>query len=153
MNATRPMKHEFVEFIPQVLAPDTIYVSIPFATTAHSCGCGCGLQVVAPLSPTDWTLTFDGETISLDPSIGNWNFPCRSHYWITRGTVRWAASWNKHQVDANRATDAAAKRRQFSVPSLDPTAAPARPVQSSPLPPPAGWRRLLPWIAKKAGRE
>jgi len=34
--------------------------------------------VVTPLSPTGWSLIFDGETVSLYPSIGNWNFPCRS---------------------------------------------------------------------------
>ena len=38
--------------------------------------------MVTPLKPTDWKLTFDGKTITLYPSIRNWNFACRSHYWI-----------------------------------------------------------------------
>jgi len=29
--------------------------------------------------------------VSLAPSIGNWSFPCNSHYWITGNEVRWAA--------------------------------------------------------------
>ena len=60
------LKHEFVEFIPEHLPEGTIYVSIRFATASHKCCCGCGKEVVTPLSPTDWKLTFDGETISLD---------------------------------------------------------------------------------------
>jgi len=43
-----------------------------------------------PLGPTDWKLTFDGESVSLYPSVGNWNFPCQSHYWIQENKVRWA---------------------------------------------------------------
>jgi hypothetical protein len=35
-----------------------------------------------PISPADWQLAYDGDTVSLTPSIGNWGFPRRSHYWI-----------------------------------------------------------------------
>jgi hypothetical protein len=52
---------------------DTIYISIRFATVGHKCCCGCGREVITPLSPTDWSLTSDGETVSLHPSIGNWS--------------------------------------------------------------------------------
>ena len=88
MNPKRVLKHEFVEFVPERLVDDTLYVSISYATAAHRCCCGCGREVVTPLSPTDWQLTFDGETVSLYPSIGNWNFACRSHYWIENNGVR-----------------------------------------------------------------
>ena len=71
-------KHEFVEFIPEELKEGTLYVSIRFATVSHLCACGCKSKVVTPLKPTDWKLIFDGKTISLDPSIGNWSFPCQS---------------------------------------------------------------------------
>lgn len=74
--------HRFVEFMPEPLEPDVIYVSIRFALVSHLCACGCGEEVVTPLSPEDWQLIFNGETVSLYPSIGNWNFRCRSHYWI-----------------------------------------------------------------------
>jgi hypothetical protein len=82
--------HEFVEFIPDDLKEGTIYVSMTYATVAHKCCCGCGNLVITPLSPTDWKLIFDGKSISLDPSIGNWNFACQSHYWIRRNRVIWA---------------------------------------------------------------
>ncbi len=60
---------------------------------------------MTPLTPTDWKLTFDGETVSLHPSIGNWNFPCRSHYWIRNNRVEWAEDWPEWKVEAAEADD------------------------------------------------
>ena len=107
------LSHEFVEYIPNELRDGTVYVSIPFATVAHRCCCGCGSEVVTPLSPTDWTLSFDGETISLDPSIGNWHFDCQSHYWIVRNRVEWARRWSRKEITTARANDRSAKRRYY----------------------------------------
>lgn len=81
------LQHEFVHYIPEKLHPGVLYVSVDYATTVHSCCCGCGMEVVTPLTPSDWKLIFDGETVSLSPSIGNWKFPCRSHYVVERGRV------------------------------------------------------------------
>src|SRR5437867_318170 len=77
----RAIKHAFVQFIPDTLDGGTVYVSIPFATAVHNCFCGCGREVVTPLSPTQWQLIFNGKTISLHPSVGSWSLPCMSHYW------------------------------------------------------------------------
>jgi Family of unknown function (DUF6527) len=107
------LTHEFVEFIPDDLKEGTIYVSIRFATASHKCCCGCGNKVVTPLRPTDWKLIFDGKTISLHPSIGNWSFECRSHYWIRNNRVRWSAHWSKDEIDAGRTHDRVAKGRYF----------------------------------------
>ena len=107
------LTHEFVEYVPDDLKHGTIYVSIPFATVAHKCCCGCGKEVVTPLSPTDWKLTFDGKSISLDPSIGNWSFPCQSHYWIKRNRVRWARQWSQEEIEAGRAHDRWAKQKYY----------------------------------------
>lgn len=92
------LTYEFVKTIPDKLEDGIIYISIDYATTIHRCCCGCGNQVVTPLSPTDWKLTFDGKTISLYPSIGNWSFPCQSHYWITNNEVKWAPKWTRQQI-------------------------------------------------------
>ena len=99
------LKHEFVEFIPSDLVSNTLYVSIPYGTVSHNCCCGCGYRVVTPLSPRGWTLSFDGESVSLSPSIGNWNFPCQSHYFITRNRVKWAPRWSRAEIDAGREKD------------------------------------------------
>jgi hypothetical protein len=86
------VEHRFVETAPDNLDDGVVYVSIPYATALHRCACGCGTEVVTPLSPGGWTLIFDGRSVSLHPSIGNWNFPCRSHYWIRHGRIQWAKS-------------------------------------------------------------
>jgi hypothetical protein len=107
------VEHEFVEFVPNDLAEATLYISIPHATCVHRCLCGCSNRVVTPLSPTDWRLTFDGEAVSLDPSVGNWSFDCQSHYWIERSHVHWARRWSRERIDANRARARRAKQRYF----------------------------------------
>jgi hypothetical protein len=107
------LTHEFVDYIPDDLKEGTIYVSIQFATAVHKCSCGCGREVVTPLSPTDWKLIFDGETITLDPSIGNWSFPCQSHYWIRRNKVVWAPRWSRREIERGRAQDRLAKEEYF----------------------------------------
>lgn len=98
---------EFVEFMPPELAKGKLYISMTYATTAHLCACGCGNKVVLPLSPADWQLYFDGDAVSLTPSIGNWEFPCRSHYWITRNAIKWDVPWSKRQIEAGRRRDQA----------------------------------------------
>lgn len=87
------VQHRFVEFIPDELEDGILYISLHYCTAIHKCVCGCGNEVVTPISPDDWRLTFDGKTISLYPSIGNWNFECKSHYWITRNNIRFAEKW------------------------------------------------------------
>lgn len=99
------IKHEFVEFIPDVLAPGVVYVSIPYATSAHSCLCGCGSKVVTPLSRRGWSVTFDGESISLYPSVGNYSLPCRSHYFVRSDEVVWVVTPSQKEIDAERLRD------------------------------------------------
>jgi hypothetical protein len=110
------LTYEFVEFIPDSLREGTIYISVKFATVVHKCCCGCGNEVVTPLSPTDWKLIFDGVSVSLDPSIGNWSFDCRSHYWIRGNRVRWATRWSQQEVDAERSRDRSVKAGYFDIP-------------------------------------
>jgi len=113
MTTDKVLGHEFVEFIPDELKEGTLYVCIGLATVVHKCCCGCGNEVVTPLSPTNWKLTFDGETISLNPSIGNWGFQCRSHYWIKDSRVKWAARWSQEEIETGRPRDRSAKERYF----------------------------------------
>lgn len=103
------LEHRFVQHIPDHLEPGILYVSMEYATAVHSCCCGCGEEVVTPFTPTDWKMTYDGESVSLRPSIGNWNLSCRSHYVIDRGFILGAEPWSDAQVAAERRRDKAAK--------------------------------------------
>jgi len=107
------LSYKFVDAIPEKLEEQTLYIAMDYATAVHKCCCGCGKEVVTPLSPTDWKLIYDGVSISLNPSIGNWSFDCKSHYWIERNIVRWAAQWTDDQVANGRSLDQRAKARYY----------------------------------------
>jgi hypothetical protein len=109
----KTIQHKFVEFIPDVIEEGIIYISIPYCTAIHKCVCGCGNEVVTPLSPTDWEIRFDGKTISLDPSIGNWSFECQSHYFITRSKIRHARRWKDWEIEEGRKEDLENKEKYF----------------------------------------
>ena len=107
------MKHEFVEHVPEQLEPGVLYISIEFGTAVHACACGCGVEVVTPLSPAEWAITYDGKSVSLYPSIGNWGFPCKSHYWIRKGRVDWSTRFTDDKIEAVRNKDKADLDRLF----------------------------------------
>lgn len=106
--------HEFVEFIPPELNEGILYISVQYPTAVHKCACGCGNKVVTPISPVGWQLLFDGKSVSLTPSIGNWQFPCRSHYWIKSNKVRWAETWTAEQITAERQREAREYEQYFA---------------------------------------
>lgn len=106
MSRIERLEPVFVEFMPRELEPGKLYVSMIYTTTAHLCASGCGNKVVLPLSPAQWQLYFDGESISLSPSVGNWDLPCQAHYWIRKNKIQWAAQWDKKRIEAGRRSDA-----------------------------------------------
>jgi hypothetical protein len=108
------LRHKFVDAIPEKLEAGTLYISMQRRTALHLCICGCGNEVPTPFSPTDWQLSFDGENISLTPSIGNWEFPCRSHYWITNSCVEKAGNWDDEQVQRGRDRDKKRKGNYYA---------------------------------------
>lgn len=114
------LRHEFVEYMPEEIKEGILYISIPFGTMIHKCGCGCGEDVVTPLGPTEWKFTYDGKTISVHPSVGNWSFPCRSHYWIDRSHVRWARTLTMEEVLEARAKTKEYRRQHYAQGEKDP---------------------------------
>ena len=137
------LEHRFVQYIPEQLEPGVIYISMEYATAAHGCCCGCGEQVITPFTPTDWKLTFDGETVSLWPSIGNWNCACRSHYIIRNSRIVGAEPWDHEHVDSGRRRDKR-RKQQFYEESKDPKEPLPTPENMSP-PKRDPWE----WITKK----
>lgn len=103
----RNLKPEFVEFIPAQLDAGRIYISRTYATASHLCCCGCGMKVVTPLNPAKWHLEERDGRVSLRPSIGNWSFPCRSHYWVRNNEVVWAGTMSERKIAQVKARDKA----------------------------------------------
>lgn len=96
------LTHVFVDSFPEPLEPGKLYVSMQYASVAHSCACGCGAEVVTPIRRRGWRLAFDGESITLSPSIGSHNLACQSHYLIIENEVRWAGRLSKEAIQAGR---------------------------------------------------
>lgn len=84
---TKTIRPEFVTQFPAVFEQGVLYISEEFETVGHLCCCGCGEKVITPLNPAKWSLRKEGGAVSLSPSIGNWNYACKSHYLITRNKV------------------------------------------------------------------
>lgn len=89
---------QFVEFIPTQLDDGVLYISQEYKTTIHKCCCGCGQEVVTPLSPAQWQIRVFKDKVTLLPSIGNWNSKCKSHYWIKENRVFWAGALTNHEI-------------------------------------------------------
>jgi hypothetical protein len=101
----------FVDSAPGILEPGVMYVSIRHKTVLHLCACGCGHEVVTPLAPHRWRLVFDGETVSLEPSVSNGVLACRSHYFITRNMIDWRRPMTEAGIEWARSRDARALAR------------------------------------------
>jgi hypothetical protein len=140
------LRHQFVENIPDKIQPGNLYVSIEYGTAVHSCCCGCGEEVVTPFSPAEWQMSFDGDSVSLHPSVGNWNLACQSHYVISNGRVLIAPKWTKAQIEAGRRRDKDARTHYFD----GKTQSAAEIVVTSPAPQaqsaPGVWAQFKRWL-------
>jgi Family of unknown function (DUF6527) len=135
---TAKLECEFVEFVPEQLTSGIIYISMEYATASHFCCCGCRRKVVTPFrKKSGWIITFDGENVSLWPSIGNWSFPCRSHYIIREGRVEWAADMSEAEIAHGRQHDRFHLEQELTD-KIEPVIAEAH--QYTPF-----WRKLWPF--------
>lgn len=91
-----------VHYMPKELKLGVLYVSEEFGAAAHLCACGCGSKIRTPLGPTEWTLEETSRGPTLNPSVGNWQQACQSHYVIHQGEILWAGKWTTAQVAAGR---------------------------------------------------
>ena len=147
------IQHQFVEFIPEKFEPGTLYISLEYNSANHLCACGCRREVVTIIGPADSSITYNGRGVSISTSIGNSNFPCKSHYWIQDNRVVWESRMTPQLTALSRARDKAAKAREYG--NAEPNAAAAPPARSAPQPaesseplapgqrPTSWWRTLL----------
>ena len=89
---------EFVDEIPTEPEHGRLYLSCRYRAAIHLCACGCGAKISTPLHPTGWRLSYDGESVSLSPSVGNWSEKCQSHYVIKDSRVLWAGPLPREKI-------------------------------------------------------
>ena len=91
---------EFRHEIPTVneLEFGKLYLSLHYKAAIHLCACGCGAKISTPLHPTGWRVSYDGKTVSLYPSVGNWAEECESHYIIRNSRVIWAEKFTRDRI-------------------------------------------------------
>jgi hypothetical protein len=152
MSRTVLFEHEFVENVPCELAPDKLYISIRYRTASHLCACGCGRKVVTPIKPAKWKLTYNGDTVSLWPSIGRWQLPCKSHYIIRQSRVVWARAFSDEEAEAVRHDDADDLRRYYEDRSTSTNDTAATTPPSAPPESLGVWRTIVRGLKRRTKR-
>lgn len=109
------MQVHFLDAIPKAdaIQDGHLYISLKYNMTSHRCPSGCDQLVPLPLSPADWSLTYNGDTVSLSPSIGNGVLACHSHYFIQDSQVVWASDMSVAQSRQYQTADTELLRRQM----------------------------------------
>ncbi len=113
MTKMTTLRLQRVHYMPKELEPGILYVSEEFDVAGHLCACGCGNKVMTPLSPTEWSFHESEKGPSLRPSIGNWQLPCTSHYWVDGGKVEWSRAWSPEQVERGRRGEEERRRAYY----------------------------------------
>lgn len=96
---------KFIDRVPSTIEEGIIYISTSVNTAVHLCPCGCKTEIVTPIDPSEWRITYDGETISLYPSVGVWGAKCKSHYWIKKNQVEWSRMYSDREIEEVRASE------------------------------------------------
>lgn len=78
----------FSKHLPQTIEEGKLYISKEYGISKHLCPCGCKSLIVIPFAENvekdlKWAYTEIDGKVSFKPSMGNWQLPCKSHYYIT----------------------------------------------------------------------
>lgn len=118
------LRPDFVKHFPDSLVEGVLYISEEYESAGHRCCCGCGEEVITPLNSAQWQLRKSAAGVSLFPSIGNWKFACRSHYWIKSNRVLDAGPLSNAAIENVKRRDRMDKDlhiRQMNASSIQPT--------------------------------
>lgn len=105
---------KFVDRVPSEIEEGVIYISTSVNTAVHLCPCGCKTEIVTPIDPSEWNFTYDGETISLNPSVGVWGAACKSHYWIKKNHIKWSKTYNYREIEEVRNKESVENRNYYN---------------------------------------
>lgn len=144
MGRANTLKPVYVQYIPpaDIIKEGELYISLEFQTAVHKCCCGCGMEVVTPFNPAQWRLLDKDGKVSIYPSIGNWSYPCKSHYFIENNSILWAEMYSAAAIKRVQTSD---KR------ALDKYVASKNPAPQSPNGMPQKLFAVLRALAKMVG--
>ena len=86
-----------VERIPKVLGDGVVYHNQEFQLAALLCACGCGHRITL-LVPDSHQVTSERGLATIRPSIAVCDAPCKSHYFIIAGKVKWLPAFTQAQA-------------------------------------------------------
>ena len=119
METRRPMQKVVARFVDTIPAgkrtEGEILISIKYGIASLACPCGCGNAMDLPIEPHRWSIKWDGEHISMSPSISSSRTQCKSHYWITDNRILWAqpiGEWSERRKDRAEAKARRAAHKQ-----------------------------------------
>lgn len=104
---------ERVQYMPKALEPGILYFAEEYGAAAHLCACGCGTKIRTPIAPTEWAIYEGTKGVTVRPSVGNWQHPCRSHYLITDGVIDWRDEWTEEEVLTGRKREAVRRAKYY----------------------------------------
>ncbi|MGX9120463.1 DUF6527 family protein [Mesorhizobium sp. BHbsci] len=84
------MKYRYllVDRIPSQMREGIVYHTEEFELAGLLCACGCGHRITL-LVPDSHNVWDEGGYVTIRPSIGVFDAPCKSHYIISAGDVQW----------------------------------------------------------------
>lgn len=87
---------KFVDEIPEEINEGYLYLCLQYNAVIHKCACGCGEIISTPLDKKyGWVIQYDGELVTLSPSVGNGSYKCCSHYFIQENRIVWLPKMRK----------------------------------------------------------
>jgi len=90
-------RYELVGRIPAPMREGVIYHTEEFELAGLLCACGCGHRITL-LVPDSHQVWEEGGYATIRPSIGVFDAPCKSHYFINAGSVQWLPAFTGTQA-------------------------------------------------------
>ena len=90
-------RYQLVDRIPKEMVSGVVYHTREFELAGLLCACGCAHRITL-LVPDSHEVEDEGGFATVWPSIGVLDAPCKSHYIITAGKVRWLPAFTEEHA-------------------------------------------------------
>lgn len=90
-------RYQLVDRIPTQVRESVVYHTQEFELAGMLCACGCGHRITL-LVPDSHQVWDEGGYATIQPSVGVFDAPCKSHYVISAGDVQWLPTFTGAQA-------------------------------------------------------